>query len=729
MPRAEWNRATERRLSLGVLIAVLLTSYGLHVLLDGSAWWFELAFSSVIVVGAAALTRAFSRRSYLPTVVAALVLVAFVTVRFASDTAIFGVIPDIGTVGRFADLASQAATSIQNQSIPANADTAILSLLVAGVGIIAILVDWIAVARRSPALAGIPLLVLAAVPAMTNLDLSDGLAFVLAAVGYLWLILSARKHPRLGIAAVAGTVVVAAAIVVPSVLPKTVSVGSGDSGLVSTGVNPTINLGRDLASSLNTTALTYSMDSGGSEYLRMVTLDRFTGDDWAPDQPKHTRSNQVDAFAPPPGLRRDVKTTTETTRVEIGDLRSPWLPLPYPTSKVRGLWGDWYWESGSLAVSSPSVGIENQSYQVTSLDVEPTPEQLTAAGSTVPAGFEKYLALPSNLPAIISDTAKKVAEGEDGSYAKAIALQQYFLSGAFVYSIKAPVEKGYDGTSMSVIAKFLTAQSGYCVHFASAMAVMARTLGIPSRIGVGFQPGTRITSDGSHRNDFRVTTHDLHAWPELYFAGIGWVRFEPTPTRGEVPSYADLDVAGVPAPLSPAQLAAQSAASPGPTPGLTGRGNQLSDASVGMSAAARAVSVWFWIILGFVVLVLLLLIPAMRRRLDGAARIRTATAGDAWHEVLAVAEDLGVRAPPTLTPRETAHALAPIAGGEHLDRLRTAVERENFAQDAGPGVDAGDVREVTTRLQADATLGRRLLARFAPPSVWRRILRIFRLSR
>jgi hypothetical protein len=148
-----------------------------------------------------------------------------------------------------------------------------------------------------------------------------------------------------------------------------------------------------------------------------------------------------------------------------------------------------------------------------------------------------------------------------------------------------------------------------------------------------------------------------------------------------------------------------------------------------MSAAARAVSVWFWIVLGFIVLVLLLLIPAMRRRLDGAARLRTATAGDAWHEVLAVAEDLGVRAPPTLTPRETAHALAPIAGGEHLDRLRTAVERENFARDAGSGVDADDVREVTMRLHADATLGRRLLARFAPPSVWRRILRIFRLDR
>ena len=67
-------------------------------------------------------------------------------------------------------------------------------------------------------------------------------------------------------------------------------------------------------------------------------------------------------------------------------------------------------------------------------------------------------------------------------------------------------------------------RKGYCVHFASAMAVMARTLSIPSRVAVGFLPGTQ-----DEQGTWTVSLRDAHAWPELYFEGVGWVRFEPTP--------------------------------------------------------------------------------------------------------------------------------------------------------------------------------------------------------
>lgn len=725
MHGSERTRATELRLSLAVFIAIVLASYSLHVLFAGAGWWFEMALTSAVVVGVAALTRAFTHRRYIPTVVASVAFVAFVVARFAADTAIFWVLPGFGTIGRFVDLADGASASIRGQSIPVNADIAILMLLVVGVGIVAIVVDLLAVGLHRPALAGIPLLVLPAVPALTDFDLSDGFAFALAAAGYLWLVLAAGEHRRLRLATVAGTVVIAAALVVPSILPPVQAVGNGNSGLV-TGVNPTINLGRDLMSSVRTTALTYSMDSGDSEYLRMVTLDNFSGQDWVPTPPKQRHSNGMDAFAAPPGLSSGVATTKETTKITIGDLQSPWLPLPYPTSSVTGLWGDWYWEAGSLAASSPTVGIQNQNYQVTSLAIQPTPEQLTAAGSFVPAGFEKYLALPSKLPAIISDTAKKVAGGEQGSYAKAIALQQFFLSGAFTYSVKAPVDEDYDGTSMAVVAKFLTVRAGYCVHFASAMAVMARSLGIPARIAVGFQPGSAFATGAVERSSYKVTSHDLHAWPELYFDKIGWVRFEPTPGRGTVPSYADLDFAGVPAPLSPAAQAAQSSASPAPSAILNGRRNEPGNTSVGTAQGEQVLSTWVWTGSVLVVLLLLVLLPALRRRLVRAARLRSATAGEAWREVLATAEDLGLRLPPTLTPREIAATLSPAVGGEQLDRLRSAIERESFAAGAGPTVDAADVRAVTAGLQADVTPGRRLVAGLAPPSVWRRILRIFR---
>ena len=126
-----------------------------------------------------------------------------------------------------------------------------------------------------------------------------------------------------------------------------------------------------------------------------------------------------------------------------------------------------------------------------------------------------------------------------------MAIQKYLRSGEFTYSLQAPVQGGYDGNGLSVLADFLAVKSGYCIHFASAMAVMARAEGIPSRIAVGYAPG-RLTGDtvavvgqGS-LPEYEVDARDAHAWPELYFQGLGWVPFEPTPSRGVVPDYASV---------------------------------------------------------------------------------------------------------------------------------------------------------------------------------------------
>ena len=81
---------------------------------------------------------------------------------------------------------------------------------------------------------------------------------------------------------------------------------------------------------------------------------------------------------------------------------------------------------------------------------------------------------------MVSTTAADVvkAAGATTDYAMALALQNYFLSDGFTYSTTAPVDEGYDGSSASVIATFLKKKAGYCVHFSSAMAVMARRSGV-----------------------------------------------------------------------------------------------------------------------------------------------------------------------------------------------------------------------------------------------------------
>jgi transglutaminase-like putative cysteine protease len=721
------RRRTEPRVSLALLIAVMLACFALHVLFEGGGWWFELLVAAAIVLGAAALMRRLSPWRLLPSVVALLALVAYVVARFAADTAVFGVLPGGDTVARMEQLVGAASESILSQSIPATVDAGILLLLVAGVGVVALFADLLAIGLRAPALAGLPLLVLLVVPAATDLDLNDGFAFALAAAGYLWLLFVARRQRGIRLSIVTGALAIVGALVVPIALPPVVAAGSGD-GVFTTGVNPTIDLGKDLNSNSTTTALTYTTRSGSSHYLRLVTLENFTGAAWVPDEPKQRRTNDVQAFSAPVGLSPDIRTSTEVTRIAMGNLRSPWLPLPYPTSSVTGLWGDWYWESGSLAVSSPDAVLTNQRYEAHSLVLRPTPQQLSAAGRTVPASMHTYLSLPADLPAIISDTARNVTAGESSSYAEAIALQEYFRSDVFQYSVEAPIDDGYDGTGMDVIARFLEAKSGYCVHFASAMAVMARSLGIPARIAVGFQGGTVMDTDSSGQITYRVTTQDLHAWPELYFDRIGWVPFEPTPGRGTVPSYADLTVAGVPTPISPAQLVAESTATPAPSTDRNQRPDQPGDQASSGAGAAQALSAWIWGGVVIIALFVLLLAPAAARALGRSRRVRGGSAGEAWREVILTAQDVGLTLPATVTPREAALALAPAAGGEQLTRLRAAVERESYAASGAARVDPADLRAVVARLLDAVEPRRRALARFAPRSAWARLLRLFARS-
>ncbi|MDP9102139.1 MAG: transglutaminase-like domain-containing protein, partial [Actinomycetota bacterium] len=140
---------------------------------------------------------------------------------------------------------------------------------------------------------------------------------------------------------------------------------------------------------------------------------------------------------------------------------------------------------------------------------------------------------------------------------RARAIQNYFLNAArFRYSTSSDVPQI---TTPDALERFLRGGRGFCEQYSSAMAAMLRYLGIPSRVAVGFTPGRRLAN-----GTFVVTTREAHAWPEVWFAGAGWVRFEPTPRAGvtTVPSYAQTNSAGggpqvQPAPVTPADKAAQ----------------------------------------------------------------------------------------------------------------------------------------------------------------------------
>jgi hypothetical protein len=268
------------------------------------------------------------------------------------------------------------------------------------------------------------------------------------------------------------------------------------------------------------------------------------------------------------------------------------------------------------------------------------------------------------------------------------------------------------------------------------MAVMARTLGIPSRVAVGFLPGTQTDVLVQGRVAYRVTTQNVHSWPELYFDGIGWTRFEPTPGRGFVPTYADEANPDVPTPPvaptpSPTSSPSPSASATAPVP--LDPSNPLTPGSTAPGALG-----WLWFGLVLLGAALLLLVPAFIRALQRGGRMRrlargSPSASTGWRELLQTAVDLGIRIDSAGTPREAARTIARSArlGGADAGSLVSAlqaVERQSFAR-PGRSLSGADqvehLNRVLRRLRASAGPLARLRAAFAPRSIWSRIGSLF----
>ena len=198
---------------------------------------------------------------------------------------------------------------------------------------------------------------------------------------------------------------------------------------------------------------------------------------------------------------------------------------------------------------------QGDSYTAWSYEPQPTPQQLARSKPIYPpeiAGDKKYLEVewggiwappfgtPGRERAVdnlfathyqlkpylpLYRMARRVAGGARSPYAAAVALESWFRTGGgFSYSQHPPLTKG-----RPVLVDFVTrTRSGYCQHFAGAMALMLRYLGVPARLAAGF-------SSGHYENgEWVVTDHDAHEWVEVWFRGWGWVPFDPTPSRGGV---------------------------------------------------------------------------------------------------------------------------------------------------------------------------------------------------
>jgi transglutaminase-like putative cysteine protease len=694
------RHGSDERIAVTSALASLLAALTLSPLVSGATWIFVAAITIVTMMVTGIIGRQLLR--WWPAVAAlqTLVLLFTLLVLFARSRIVEGP----GALNLLRQLVEAGFQVTREQAPPVESSQGIVLLVAGSAGLIALLVDLLAATLRQPALAGLPLLAVYCVPAAL---LDGGLPwyyFLLAASGFLLLLTAdsgdrvrawgrvlassgnAGRHPADGGMAAGGrrvgAAVVLMAVAIPAVVPGLSNQiiggngegdGTGNGGRTITRINPILDLRKDLTSPKNTELLTYRTSVNNPEPLRIVTSDVFDGKTWAPSTDSIPRSQKARNSLPaPPGLTSEVARTYAETVISIGALNETYLPLPYPAQSVA-VRGDWLYDATTLNVIGDGVTTQGLSYTVKHLDVRPTVKQL-AASPAAPAGITaKYLSLPRGLPANIGDTARKIAK--DGSdYEKAVRLQRWFRSGVFQYSLDAPDPADGDSSS-DAIADFLNQKKGYCVHFASAMAVMARTLGIPARVAVGFLPGDRQADDL-----WSVTANDAHAWPELYFEGVGWTRFEPTPRGGGLtpPQWSNPSTGVVP--NSPVETSApEDTTTSAPDESGAARVPRETDETAaaktatkdGQSVPWRAVVIMLVILVGLA-LPRLAASLASRRRWNRATSM-PALAEAAWDDLRLGLSDLGVRWAAAWTPQAVKRRL--LDDYEFDPRLQAALDR------------------------------------------------------
>jgi len=764
-----WDAAMNHRLTATAAIATVLASISLYPLISGASWFWPSVGAAAVAAAVGTLTR----RRVLPVLVCATAslagLLVYLTIVFAGPEALAGIVPTGSSLHHLWWLAGRGMDGTARYSPPVPPTPGILLLTVGGIGITAVAADLLAVRLRRPAVAGLPLLVLFCVPLTVNSHQSTfgaTVAFCLGMMGYLAM-LAADGRERLRVwgrlvtlwqagpddttrrssgpntreLAASGRRIGLAAVVLALGVPLLLlpgtrdhklfpghGTGGGIGGFVSL-PNPLAQMNNELHRSNPTNVMTLRTPDASPQYLQVYVLDELTATSWtltpSPGVPLHGRR-----LPAAPGVDARMAVTTQRTGISLtsgltgSQPAENFLPLPYPAQTVS-VTGDWRADQGTLTMFSARTSLSGLAYSVTSKEPAPTEQQLQQSPAPPAAIVRDSLTVPAAFRQL-SQLARKITQGKASAYDRAIALQRWFTGqGRFTYSLNVS-----QPDSSAALIQFLTkTRRGYCQQFAFAMAVLARLVGIPSRVGIGYTPGTYL---GTGR--WQVKTSDAHAWPELYFQGAGWLRFEPTPAGS-----AGQNTAFPPPYTLPQQATSPASPASGPAPAAVGAGAKASQtappgahvrqdlsgaAAAGHKRSGSSIPIGPLVA---AVLGLALITPRSARSLT--RRRRWHGAGDdsrrahaAWLELLDDLADHGIATPASESPRALATRVGAMmrpspAENEALLRIARAQERANYAREpAASGTLRADVALVRRAVSRMSRRSARWYARLLPAS-------------
>jgi protein-glutamine gamma-glutamyltransferase len=309
---------------------------------------------------------------------------------------------------------------------------------------------------------------------------------------------------------------------------------------LSTGFSDRVQLGR-IGQIQQSDAVVMHIQIDGDQHgqyalhWRGVSLANFDGKNWSnPHTPSALQRQADGGFTIPLFSQEAVPPALMQTRAAPAKLHQPnlihyrVLMEPIGTNvfflapwarRVSGAYRALQVDAGGAVSdvdSQRSVGI----YEADSDISTPSPEQLRGAGDSLPKFDSSYLASPPELDARVPQLAAQVTGSASNNYDKAVALERYLRS-HYGYTLQLPRSPVADP-----LANFLfERKQGHCEYFASSMAVMLRTLRIPSRVVNGF----RSDEFNDLTSNYVVRARNAHSWVEAYFPGYGWVTFDPTP--------------------------------------------------------------------------------------------------------------------------------------------------------------------------------------------------------
>jgi transglutaminase-like putative cysteine protease len=277
----------------------------------------------------------------------------------------------------------------------------------------------------------------------------------------------------------------------------------------------------------------FQVRSAKPAYWRLTALDTFDGQIWRSGG-RYGEANGDLGADRPAGLGVD----RLEQRFTIDRLGALWLPAAFQPVSIDGQGASSRYErnSSTLIVDTKYQNSDQLEYTVVSEVPAPTAEQLKAVEQTAPDSMAPYEALPEDFSPKARQVANEVVAAAQVSdpYGKALALQDFFRDrGIFANDgitweyVLNPAKTGQDN---SAIDAFLESHRGYCEMYAGTYAAMARSVGLPTRVAVGFTWGDVDPQDPTL---YHVKGRHAHAWPEVWLGDqVGWIAFEPTPGRG-----------------------------------------------------------------------------------------------------------------------------------------------------------------------------------------------------